>query len=119
MNIKMYDSELKVMEILWKEGDRSAKEIAAILGEQVGWSKTTVYTVIKKCIDKGAVSRSETGFVCHAEITKEQVMEYETSELINRMYDGSADKLVASMLSGGRLSAEEIASLKRIVEELE
>ena len=53
MEIKLFDSELKVMDILWKEGDTSAKEIAEKLNEQVGWSKTTTYTVIKKCIDKG------------------------------------------------------------------
>ena len=56
MEIKLFDSELKVMDILWKEGDTSAKEIAEKLNEQVGWSKTTTYTVIKKCIDKGAVA---------------------------------------------------------------
>ena len=59
MEFKLFDSELKVMDILWKEGDTSAKEIAEKLNEQVGWSKTTTYTVIKKCIDKGAVGRSE------------------------------------------------------------
>ena len=58
MEFKLFDSELKVMDILWKEGDTSAKEIAEKLNEQVGWSKTTTYTVIKKCIDKGAVGRS-------------------------------------------------------------
>ena len=57
MEFKLFDSELKVMDILWKEGDTSAKEIAEKLNEQVGWSKTTTYTVIKKCIDKVAVGR--------------------------------------------------------------
>ena len=46
MEIKLFDSELKVMDILWKEGDTSAKDIAEILNRQVGWSKTTTYTVI-------------------------------------------------------------------------
>ena len=48
MEIKLFDSELKVMDILWKEGDTSAKVIAEKLNAQVGWSKTTTYTVIKK-----------------------------------------------------------------------
>ena len=59
MEIKLFDSELKVMDILWKEGDTSAKDTAEILNRQVGWSKTTTYTVIKKCINKGATGRSE------------------------------------------------------------
>lgn len=118
MNIKMFDSELKVMEILWREGDIPAKEIAALLAKEVGWSKTTTYTVIKKCIDKGAVSRSEEGFICHAEITKDEVREFETAELIDRMYGGSADKLAASMVGSGMLSAEGIAALKKLVEDM-
>lgn len=48
MDMKLFDSELRVMEILWKDGDTTAKEIAKILKEQVEWSKTTTYTVIKK-----------------------------------------------------------------------
>ncbi len=86
MEIKLFDSELKVMDILWKEGDTSAKDIAEILNRQVGWSKTTTYTVIKKCINKGATGRS--------------------------------DKLIAALLGSKRLTAEEIQSLKKLVEDL-
>lgn len=54
MALKLFDSERKVMEQLWEKGDRTAKELAEDLAAQVGWSKTTTYTVIKKCVDKGA-----------------------------------------------------------------
>ncbi|MCM1334038.1 MAG: BlaI/MecI/CopY family transcriptional regulator [Bacteroides sp.] len=114
---KLYDSELKVMELLW-EGEMSAKEIALRLREQAGWSKTTTYTVIKKCVDKGAVSRTEPGFLCRAEITRSEVQAYETEELLDRMYGGRADSLIAALIGGGRLTADEIASLKKMVEEL-
>lgn len=116
--IKLYDSELKVMEVLWDRGEATAKDIAAELGKQIGWSKTTVYTVIKKLLDKGAVSRSEPGFVCRALVTREQAQKYETGELIRKMYGGRTDKLVASLIDGKCLSAEEIGSLKKMVEEL-
>ena len=116
MEFKLFDSELKVMDILWKEGDTSAKEIAEKLNEQVGWSKTTTYTVIKKCIDK--VGRSEPGFICRALISRKEVQEVETNELIDKMYDGSSDKLIAALLGSKRLTAEEIQSLKKLVEEL-
>ncbi len=116
--MKLFDSELKVMTVLWERGDSSAKDIAAALAEETGWSKTTTYTVIKKCIDKKAISRSEPGFVCHAEISREEVREYETEELISRMYGGSADMLVASLLGSKRLSREETDRLKKLVEEM-
>lgn len=116
--IKLYDSELKVMEVLWDRNMATAKEIAAELREQVGWSKTTVYTVIKKLVDKGAVERCEPGFVCRAIVTREQAQSLETVELIRKMYGGRTDRLVASLIDGERLSPEEIDSLKKMVEEL-
>jgi predicted transcriptional regulator len=115
MEIKLFDSELKVMDILWKEGDTTAKRIAEILKEQVGWSKTTTYTVIKKCIDKGAIGRVDPDFVCHPLVTRAQARELETTELINKMYDGAADQLVASILGRKNLSPEEIKRLKDLV----
>ncbi|MEL7565498.1 MAG: BlaI/MecI/CopY family transcriptional regulator [Clostridiales bacterium] len=119
MEIKLFDSELKIMDILWKEGDTTAKRIAEILKKQVGWSKTTTYTVIKKCIDKGAIERYDPNFVCHPLVTIEQAREVETTELINKMYDGAADQLVASILGRKNLSPEEIKRLKQLVENLE
>ena len=116
--MKLFNSELKVMNVLWDRGDTTAKDIAAILGMDVGWSKTTVYTVIKKCIDKGAVTRTDPNFVRHAEDTRESARESETDELIDKLYNGSADKLVASLLSSDRLSAEEIGRLKEMVNSL-
>ena len=118
MEIKLFDSELKIMDVLWKEGEVTAKHIAEILKEQVGWSKTTTYTVIKKCIDKGAINRKDPKFVCSPLVTREQVREYETRELINKMYDGAADQLVASILGSRTLSSTEIEKLKQLVEDL-
>ena len=118
MEIKLFDSELKIMDVLWKEGEVTAKRIAEILKEQVGWSKTTTYTVIKKCIDKGVISRRDPRFVCSPLVTREQVREYETRELINKMYDGVADQLVASILGNKTLSPKEIEKLKQLVEDL-
>ena len=119
MAIKLFDSELKVMEILWKEGDTTAKRLAEILGEQINWSKTTTYTIIKRCLEKGAIERIEPKFICRPLVTIDQAREYETTELINKMYDGATDQLVASILERTNLSAEEIRRLKQIVSELE
>ncbi|MCL2814731.1 MAG: BlaI/MecI/CopY family transcriptional regulator [Oscillospiraceae bacterium] len=117
--IKLYDSELKIMEILWEQGETSAKKIAQILAKQIKWSKTTTYTVIKKCLDKNAIERIEPGFVCRPLVTRQQAREYETNELINKMYGGSADSLVASIIGRKNLTSDEIERLKKIVSDLE
>lgn len=119
MQIKLFDSELKVMEVLWKEGDTTAKRIAEILKEQIGWSKTTTYTVIKKCINKNAIERHDPNFICRPLITIEQVREFEITELINKMYNGAADQLIVSILGRKNLSAEEIARLKQLIKDLD
>ncbi len=118
MNIKLFDSELKVMDVLWREGDTTAKYISDVLNSEVGWNMNTTYTLIKRCIKKGAIERSEPNFMCHALIPKEQVQEQETTELINKVFDGSADLLFASLLSRKNLSLEEIEKLKQIVDNL-
>ncbi len=119
MDIKLFDSELKVMDVLWREGDATAKHISDVLKEETGWNVNTTYTLIKRCIKKGAIERSEPKFMCHALIPKEEVQEAETNELINKVYDGSADKLFAALLSRKKLSAEQIEKLKQIVTDLE
>lgn len=119
MTIKLFDSELKVMDVLWREGDSTAKHISDVLKEEVGWNMNTTYTLIKRCMKKGAIQRSEPNFMCHALIPKEEVQEAETNELIDKIYDGSADKLFAALLGRKKLSAEQIAQLKQIVGEWE
>lgn len=118
MEYKIFDSELKILEFLWDSGELTAKDIAALAKEQVGWSKTTTYTVLKKCVEKGLVERTEPGFHCRALITRQEAQRRETQGLIDRMYGGAADRLVASLLEGKVLSAEEIDRLRKLVEEL-
>ena len=118
MEDRIYDSELRVLELLWRGGTLSAREIAAQAAEEVGWSKTTTYTVLKKCVEKGLVERSEPGFRCRALVSRQEVQRRETRELIDRMYGGSSDRLVASLLDGKTLSREEVDRLRRLVEEL-
>ena len=118
MEIKLFDSELKVMDVLWKNGDLTAKRISDILKEQIGWNMNTTYTLIKRCIAKGAIERREPNFLCRSLIPKEQVQEQETKELINKVFDGSVDLLFASLLNHKNLSSEEIEKLKKIVSDM-
>ena len=107
------------MEVLWREGDLPAGQIVKILKEETGWNRNTTYTVIKKCVDKGAVRRTEPGFVCSALISRQEVQDYETEELIDRMFDGSREKFFAAFLDGGKLSRQEVEQLKKMIGRLE
>jgi hypothetical protein len=119
MTVKLVDSELKVMNVLWKEGDATAKHISDVLKAETGWNMNTTYTLIKRCIGKGAIERSEPNFMCHALIPREKVQIAETNELLGKMFDGSIDKLFAALISSKQLSKVEIEKLKKMVEGIE
>ena len=116
--MRVYDSELKVMEVIWENGDITAANIVKILKEQAGWSRTTTYTVIKKLIGKGALERYGKDFTCRALVPKEQVQQYEAEELVDKLFDGSGSAFLAAFLSGKEISHAEAERLKAIVEKL-
>lgn len=116
---RLGNAEIKVMGVLWREGDCTAKHISDVLADEVGWNINTTYTLIKRCIQKGAIERIEPKFVCRALVGKDEVAETETDDLIEKLYDGSADKLFVALLGRKKLTAEQIAELKKIVGELE
>lgn len=120
MELKLFDSERRVMEVLWEaDAPLTAKEIAVRLGETVGWNKNTTYTVIKKCIDKGAIERREPNFQCVPLVRREQAQAAAAAELVEKVFDGSASLLFASLLSGKQLPPEEVRRLRAMIDELE
>ena len=116
---KLFSSEIRVMELLWKNGEMSAKEIAAALSESVNWSKTTTYTVIKKCVEKGAVIRTDPGFFCKAAVSKNEVQESEAFELIDRLFGGKPDLLVSALIGSGKIEPDQLKALRSLVKDLE
>ena len=119
MEEKLFDSERKVMEVIWEAGDIPAREIALKLHEKTGWNKNTTYTVIKKCIQKGWIDRLEPGFVCRARISREQAQRHDTEEFVNRVFGGSLPLLFSALLSGKKMSKDEIAHLKEMIDRME
>lgn len=119
MEKTLFDSERNVMEVIWKEGDIAAKNISLILMEKIGWNKNTTYTVIKKCIQKGWIERVDPGFMCRAKITKEQAIENDTDEFVNRLFGGSVPLLFSALLQQKKLTRDEVENLKQLINEME
>ncbi len=112
---RLQDSELKVMKVLWRLGEAPARTIAGILETEQGWNLNTTYTLIKRCIQKNAVERVEPGFICRPLIDEKSVQRERTEELIDKIYDGSADRLFAALIDSKKLSDAELARLVEIV----
>lgn len=115
--MKLFDSELKVMEVLWEQGKKPARDIVDVLAARIGWNKNTTYTVIKKCIEKGAIEREEPGFLCRALVTKDEVAQSETEQLIDKMFGGSSELFFSSFLRNQGISKEEAERLFKMIQE--
>lgn len=115
--IRLHEGELNVMELLWSNKVLAAKDISKIIKEYVGWEKNTTYTVIKRLIDKGAVSREDPGFLCRAEVTKKEIQEIETNALLSKMFNSSLSAFFTDYLAYQKLSNVEIIELQRIIDE--
>ena len=118
-NIKLFDSELKVMEVIWEKEPISAKEISLLLGDRIGWNKNTTYTIIKKLIEKEVLLREEPNFICSSKLKREQVQIAETNSLIDKLYQGSKKAFFAAFFQNEKLSVEELEELKRLIDEQE
>jgi predicted transcriptional regulator len=114
--IKLFDAELRLMELVWARAPVTAKELSLAAAREIGWNKNTTYTILKKLVDKGAVRRDEPNFLCTPLVTRAQVGQDETRRLIDKLYDGSAKAFLSSFLQKEKLSDKELAELKDIIE---
>lgn len=114
---RLFESELRVMEPLWEEGELSAGTLAKKLAASCGWNRNTTYTVIKKLVDKGVVERREPGFMCRALVSREEVQRQETQGLISRFFGGSKTAFMSAFLSE-ELSEDEARALRELVNKL-
>lgn len=115
MKIKMSDAELIIMNILWGNYPIKAIEIAGELADD--WNKNTTYTLIKRLIEKGAISREEPHFVCTPLVNKDEIMVDETKSLVNKLFGGSFNNLVMNFVKSENLTKEEINELENIIKE--
>ena len=117
MKEKLFDSEAKVMEIIWERGVISAKEISLIAGETIGWNKNTTYTVIKKLEAKGFIHREDPGFICTALVSRDRVQKAEVVSLVQKVFGGSRKALFSALLEDEPLSQDEIDALRKLIAE--
>lgn len=115
MQTKLFESEAKVMEILWESGAITAKEVSLIAAERLGWNKNTTYTVIKKLVAKGVIERGEPNFICTPLITREKAQKAEAESLVEKVFGGSRRALFSALLGGEKLTDDEIADLKALI----
>lgn len=114
MNInasKIQDSELEVMHVLWNAGGTMPlTQIRRLLSARCGWEDSTIKTLIRRLKLKGAVKVEKRG-IYTAIVTEEEYNQWSTHVFINKLFAGSAKNLVASLVSDGQLSEDDIKEL--------
>lgn len=113
---KLFDSELRVMEIIWSKEPIPAKEVSLIAADSIGWNKNTTYTVIKKLEGKGFIKRDDPGFICTSLISRDEIQKAETKSLVDKLFNGSKKALFSALLSDEKLSDSEIKELREMIE---
>ena len=113
---KLFDSELKVMELIWANEPISAKELSILADKEFGWNKNTTYTVIKKLEAKGFIRREDPGFICTPLVSQNEMQKLEVTSLVKKVFGGSRKALFSALLEDEPLSEEEINELRKLID---
>lgn len=113
-------SEWLVMEQLWG-APHTLMELVALLGDSVGWSKSTVATMVRRMEEKGIIRYEEQGRtkLFYPVLSREEVAERETQNLLQRAYHGSLGLLVSTMAQRNALTKADIDELYEILKKAE
>lgn len=119
--IHLSEGEWKIMKLLWESPPRTIAQLVASLEAETGWSRTTVFVMLKRLIAKGAVRVDDSGRVqqYYPTVTRARVAAEAADSFLARVYDGSIGWMVSSLTGRRALSAEEIAELRRVLDEAE
>ena len=111
---KIFESEYRFCLILWEHEPVTTTELVKLCQAQLGWKRTTTYTVIKRLGERGVV-RNDNGVVT-ALISREEAQVSEIDELMEKKFQGSLPAFLAAFARRQSLSAEEVEEIRRIIE---
>lgn len=111
---KVFESEYRFCLILWRNEPISSTQLAKLCHEELGWSRTTTYTVIKRLSDRGVV-KNENATVTSL-VSKEEVQLAEMDEMMEKTFEGSLPAFIAAFARRQELSDAEVEEIRRIIE---
>ena len=112
---KIFDSELRFCEILWQHEPVKSSELVRLCADELGWKKSTTYTVIKRLCGKGCL-KNENAIVT-SRVDRAPVQQADGQEVLQRSFNGSLPNFLAAFLRAGSVSDQEAAQLEELLEE--
>ena len=119
--INLTEAEWNVMECLWEKNPATGREIVECLNRQMGWSRSTTLTLLRRLEEKKAVGSESAGTMkmfCPM-ITRESAVHQETEDFLQRVYKGSLGMMISAFTKKQNLTKNEIEELYAILGELE
>ena len=114
---KIFDSELRFCEILWAHEPVKSSELARLCADELGWKKSTTYTVIKRLTERGVVHTENA--VVTALVNREDVQSAESRAFVERNFSGSLPGFLNAFVGGKGLTAAEADELRRMIDKFE
>lgn len=111
---KIFESEYRFCLILWEREPVTTKELVKLCQEQLGWKRTTTYTVIKRLSERG-VLKNENGTVTSL-VSKDEAQASEIDELVEKKFEGSLPAFVAAFTRHQDLSEKELDEIQRMID---
>ncbi len=113
---KIHESEYRFCLILWEHEPVTAVELVKLCQQQLGWKRTTTYTVIKRLSERG-VLKNENGTVTSL-VSKEEAQAREISVLVEEKFQGSVPAFVAAFTKRQDISEEELDEVQRMIDRI-
>lgn len=119
--IHVTNSEWYVMNCLWEEQPLTLMQIVHLLNEQMGWSKSTCATMVRRMTEKNLIGYEENGKTKYffTKVKKEDVVVQETKNFLKRIYNGSVGMMMNTLIHQNDLSDEDIKELREILKKAE
>ena len=112
---KPTDAELAILRVLWTRGPSTVRQVAEVMDRESGY--TTVLKLLQIMTEKRLVVRDESArtHIYQAAYTQEQTERQLVTDLLDRLFDGSAAKLVLQALASNKASPEELDEIKKLI----
>lgn len=115
MNIpQVFESEYRFCLILWQNEPINSTKLAALCKEQLGWSKATTYTVLRRLAERG-VLKNENATVSSL-VSKEDVQASELENMVEKTFEGSIPAFIAAFSRSKKLTTEELDQLQALID---
>lgn len=113
--------ELQILRILWELGPSPVREIHARLQAEKETNYSTTVKMLAVMLQKGLVKRDERArpHIYQSAASRQKTGRRMLSDLIEKVYDGSASSLVLQALSSGKATKEELAEIRRLLDQME